>query len=206
MLIRNEIASGDLRNVIDTILNIPEGGNQKICIYLNDKESDIIVRNLIIILLATYFPNGEASEMITHFWYSSALTPHMMATMKEMLAPIVREFCKDLETPSPDFKGVIISEWDVGESDTTVRVLFPEKIWRRLLAVVEGDCPCDFEAAEKSRREINVNPASQHTRDEQDRINFLAPPSRRLTDNKFRERGIMLPFGTPAESFIVPNP
>ena len=64
----------------------------------------------------------------------------------------------------------------------------------------------DFDAAEKSRRGENVHPAHQHLTDEKEIVYFNAPPFKRLIDSKFREQGLMLPFGYQTKDFIVPNP
>jgi hypothetical protein len=98
-----------LRNAIHTILSIPEGLTQTFGIPLNDKNDDIIVRNTIILLLALSFPNGEASEVIIHLWYSTAITTPMALFMKEALAPNIKEFYNSLP-PSTDPRRVVGDE------------------------------------------------------------------------------------------------
>jgi hypothetical protein len=80
-------------------------------------------------------------------------------------------------------------------------------MWKRLLAALEGkgECCTNFEKAEKSREEIDVHPESQNWVDGTERLYFNAPRFRRVVD-VFRQRGIMLPFGCPADVFKVLNP
>jgi hypothetical protein len=62
------IATGDLRNFFEPILSIPEGAKQEFGICLNDIETDIVLRNAIILLLAFSTPDGEVCELIIHLW------------------------------------------------------------------------------------------------------------------------------------------
>jgi hypothetical protein len=128
----------------------------------------------------------------------------MAAAIKEKLSPLIKEACDFDHNVDPE--GVSFYTWEFGKS--SLRLVLQHKMWKRLLAAVEGkgECCTNFEKAEKSRKEINVHPASQHWVDETERLYFNAPRFRRVVDDVSRQRGIMLPFGCPVGTFKVPNP
>jgi hypothetical protein len=155
-----------------------------------------------ILLLAFSSPNGEASELIIHLWYSCALTTPMAAALKEKLAPLIKKAYNKLKDPLPE--SMIVWPFMFGNSCLFLTLKF--MMWKRLLDLVEGKCFTDFEKADKSRKIVNSNLASQHWIDETERLNFNAPRSRRVVDDLFRERGIMLPSGAAIDNFKIPNP
>jgi hypothetical protein len=56
-----------------TVLELPSTYKKTCTVTINNRDEDIVLRNAIILLLAFHFPNGEASELIVHLWYSAAL-------------------------------------------------------------------------------------------------------------------------------------
>ncbi len=84
-------ASGDLRNVVETVNGIPNDFKQKCTIVINDKDPTIIIRNAIFLLLAFIFQDGEASELIVHLWYSASLPSQMWRGVTEKVMPFIRD-------------------------------------------------------------------------------------------------------------------
>ncbi|KAK0437608.1 uncharacterized protein EV420DRAFT_1587760 [Desarmillaria tabescens] len=65
------IASGDLRNVVRTINELPEDYSGSIKIVLNDKNPMIVCRNLLILsILGVIADVEEGAEHALHLWYS----------------------------------------------------------------------------------------------------------------------------------------
>lgn len=66
------IASGDLRNVVRTINELPDNYSGHVTIVLNDRQPMIVARNLLILtILGTISDNAEAADVALHFWYSA---------------------------------------------------------------------------------------------------------------------------------------
>ncbi|KAF2192620.1 hypothetical protein K469DRAFT_553355, partial [Zopfia rhizophila CBS 207.26] len=60
--------SGDLRNVIKSILGLPEEYKGKCSIIMNDYDIHIVARNTIILLTALKFEPETAVPMTIHIW------------------------------------------------------------------------------------------------------------------------------------------
>ena len=84
-------ASGDLRCTMKTILSVPSGHKKRCAIVIIDGDPLVALRNTILLLLALMFPNGEASELIFHLWYSASLPAHIIRFISEKLTPRIRE-------------------------------------------------------------------------------------------------------------------
>ena len=60
------MASGDLRNVVKTLAQLPDSYTALCEVVINDKDFDIVARNAIILLIAISCPTDLASEAILH--------------------------------------------------------------------------------------------------------------------------------------------
>lgn len=85
-------ASGDLRNTIETIIGISYEFRQKCEIIINDKDSNVVIRHTIMLLLAFTFPDREASKLIVHLWYSVSLPSLMWREVTEAITPLIIDF------------------------------------------------------------------------------------------------------------------
>ncbi|MCO5551833.1 hypothetical protein L7F22_005336 [Adiantum nelumboides] len=66
-------ASGDLRNVFDTVCQLPEKFGSQVTIYINDHNPIIMARNFLMLrMLQAYGSN--ALDSVIALWYSAALT------------------------------------------------------------------------------------------------------------------------------------
>lgn len=52
-------ASGDMRNVVETIVCLPSEYTKPLMLHINDKDFDIVTRNLLITLLALAAPTDS---------------------------------------------------------------------------------------------------------------------------------------------------
>ncbi len=68
------LASGDIRNLIETVNGLPKHYQGKCDILLNDIDPIVVNRNLIILfaLLGSGPSMDEAAELATHLMYSAA--------------------------------------------------------------------------------------------------------------------------------------
>ncbi|TVY65922.1 hypothetical protein Focb16_v011164 [Fusarium oxysporum f. sp. cubense] len=87
-------ASGDLRNVVQTITQLPPSYEPPIEIIMNDHEFDVVARNVIILLLAlTADDRDEAVDCILHIWYSSFIRKSHVDILKQRIRPLIQSVC-----------------------------------------------------------------------------------------------------------------
>ncbi|KAK2680664.1 hypothetical protein RAB80_002457 [Fusarium oxysporum f. sp. vasinfectum] len=88
------VASGDLRNVVQTITQLPPSYEQPVEIIMNDHEFDVVTRNVIILLLAlTADDRDEAVDCILHIWYSSFIRKSHVDILKQRIQPLIQSAC-----------------------------------------------------------------------------------------------------------------
>lgn len=78
------LAASDIRNLVETINNLPRGYQGTCDILLNEPETISANRNLVILyILMTAGPSiEETAELVLHLMYSSRLTPNMAAYLR----------------------------------------------------------------------------------------------------------------------------
>jgi hypothetical protein len=86
------IASGDLRNIVKTIACLPTSFTQSTDLYINDRDLDIVARNLILLLIGLIVEeDNEAVECMIHVWYSAFLRECDMAILRDRVRPLVED-------------------------------------------------------------------------------------------------------------------
>ncbi|KAJ5798007.1 uncharacterized protein N7503_007303 [Penicillium pulvis] len=127
-------ASGDLRNVIKTVIGLPSTYNHHLHITINDRDFDIVARNFILLLIAlTVEQVDEAVDCILHLWYSALVRESHIEILQRHIRPLFEEVCGRMrETPYGGFFG---KKWRFRQCSLTV---FLEKSsWDRLLSFVD---------------------------------------------------------------------
>jgi hypothetical protein len=61
-------ASGDLRNVFKTVIELPQEYTGQCAFTVNDLDFDIVARNVIMLMVALYIETEEAVPAMIHFW------------------------------------------------------------------------------------------------------------------------------------------
>lgn len=186
-----------------TINHIPPTYKQKIEVVLNELNTDIVLRNAVMLLLAFLYPDGEASELIIHFWYSAALPFEMyMNGIAERVLPLIKGVCYSLEGEA---NGSVFSKtWDFGQS--SLRLTLMKHQWARLLDQLELKYTLPIADAIKERENVMVDGLNESQKDIVDQVAFLRNTFHRLCDKKWRETGLLLPFSHERKGFDVPNP
>ncbi|EWZ90767.1 hypothetical protein NW765_016088 [Fusarium oxysporum] len=96
-------ASGDLRNVVQTIAQLPPSYEQPIDIIVNDREFDVVARNAIILLLAlTADDRDEAVDCILHIWYSASICKSHVDMFKQRIRPLIQNVCHKVKDKRKD--------------------------------------------------------------------------------------------------------
>ncbi|KAF5577993.1 hypothetical protein FPCIR_11794 [Fusarium pseudocircinatum] len=180
-------ASGDLRNVVKTIAQLPLGSDQPIDITINDRDLNIVGRNAIILLIAlTSEDDEQAIDCIIHTWYSSFIRKSDQAVLDQRIRPLIQAVC-DKVKGKPDNR-ILGKTWGA---------------WDKLLSFVKTRSGLTMEKANQYRKDVTL---AESERDFLDRHYVFLPPSHRVAKQRFREDGVLQPFGAGRGEFTIPNP
>ncbi|KAL8367047.1 hypothetical protein RB599_010961 [Gaeumannomyces hyphopodioides] len=194
-------ASGDLRNVIMSIGKLPQEYKHDVSVVLNDKEFDVVARNVILLLIfATVQDADTAADCVLHVFYSAFLTKSHMDILTIMLRPLVQDVCT--KTEGKDQEALLAKTWTLKDG-VQMRVVLSRRQWLRLLAMTEAPKKIKIGKAKATRDKV-VNARARE--DYRDRHMLCQIPHMRMGSNKFYADGMLLPFGTPRADFTMPNP
>ena len=93
-------ASGGLRNVIKSVVGLPENHRGKCVNVINDRKFLIVARNIIMLFIALSLNAETAVPMIIHLWYSAWLPRSMVEALQSNILPLIEEVCKKIEGKS----------------------------------------------------------------------------------------------------------
>lgn len=89
-------ASGDLRNVIRTVNELPEDYAGELTLMLNDREPRTVIRNiLLLIILGTVDSDAQAAEVALHAWYSAFIRLSHEHRLHQAILQLVKHAEKD---------------------------------------------------------------------------------------------------------------
>ncbi len=200
-----------MRHVIKTIANLPDMMDQQISIVINDREFGVVARNTILLLLAltaqditemnetTISP--DIVEGLIHLWYSALIPSSVQSQLQDRVKPLIEELCSRI-TNKP-LNSVIGKTWEFSHG-RTLRLVLLKRDWLQLLELL--DLPKDITPEDAVRIRTRVTLAPART-DYRERWYFKdVSPFIRIAKQRFREDGLLLPFGYPREAFNIPNP
>jgi hypothetical protein len=178
-----------------------------VSLTLNDRDFDIVARNLIMLLAALQLDqiqdadNIEAGiETIIHLWYSAKLQSSQLRQLQSSILPLFQEVCvKIKDKPSGTILGNI---WTFG-SNKSLRVTLTKEKWMQLPCFLEIPTNLSCTRADDIRKATTLAPTRQ---DYRDRNLVLQKPVHRVCKHRFREDGILLPFAGSRQGFDCPNP
>ncbi|ROT36821.1 hypothetical protein SODALDRAFT_298432 [Sodiomyces alkalinus F11] len=193
-------ASGDLRNLVKTIAQLPASYSGTLDVTLNDLELDIVVRNAIMLLVAFIVDNtDDAVDCIIHVWYSARIRTSHLEILQQRIRPLVQEVCD--KTREKDPRSVWERTWTFGQN--SLRLVLAQSAWNRFLSYLDVPPGLDAEKANRIRRAVTLAESRQ---DYRDRHFLFHSPSHRMAKYRFWEDGLLLPFGSRRDEFAVPNP
>jgi Domain of unknown function (DUF4470) len=194
-------ASGDIRNVLKTIACLPEEYQQSISVVLNDRDFDIVARNLIM-LLATLQPDkhpDEVLESIIHVWYSAKLQSSHLHHLQSSIGQLFQEVCAKIKHKP---NGTLLGKtWIFGTK--SLRVTLSKEKWMLLPSFLTVPDGLSCSLADEIRKATTLAP---ERKDYRDRNTLLQRPAHRVCKERFREDGILLSFARPRQAFDSPNP
>ncbi|KAL8640808.1 MAG: hypothetical protein Q9226_008703 [Calogaya cf. arnoldii] len=190
-------ATGDPRNLMSTINGLPNTYEGKTTCVLNDKNLNVVARNVVMLLIAAQSPPVEAAETILHVWYSARLTKGMLAAINKY----ARELIEDLNLKIKDKSDKVLQSkrWPFGSVEVTVRLTKPQ--WKTVLSII--DAKHDLSKTEEERRKVVLAP---HRLDYRERELHTLSGFSRLGSMRFRETGVLAPLASVLGHFDYPNP
>lgn len=159
-----------------------------------------MARNIILLLIALVVDNeDEAVECMIHTWYSASIRPSDMAILETRIRPLIEDVVRRIAN-----KASAVSQrktWTFGQNTCTVEM--SKSSWTSLLRYLKNMEGLTAERARQIRSRVTLAPERV---DYRDRHMLTLTPARRLYMQRFREDGLLLPFGASRVAFNVPNP
>ncbi|KAL6702167.1 hypothetical protein J3F84DRAFT_399618 [Trichoderma pleuroticola] len=193
-------SSGDLRNVVKTIAQVPAGYNKPIEVTVNDDDLDVVARNAIILLIALVSENiDEAADCIIHVWYSALIRKSDLDMMQQKVLPLVQDICEKVK--DKDAQSLLGKTWRFAKG--SLRLVLQKSQWDRLLTYMNPPQGLTAEQASSIRTAVTL---AESNKDFLDLHLLFQSPARRIAKHRFRQDGLLLPFGAPRQEFQEPNP
>ncbi|KAH9206685.1 hypothetical protein DL95DRAFT_486583 [Leptodontidium sp. 2 PMI_412] len=192
-------ASGDVRNVVKSLAGLTLSYSGQCEVVINDRDFDIVARNVIILLSSLYFDPDEATSIMLHIWYSALIPKQMLCSLQDKVLPLFQEVCSKIrDRPVVTLQS---KTWSCGAR--SLRLVLPKALWDRLPSYLE--VPDGLSSAQAQGIMIATTLPPER-RDYVDRAHYTRPPPWRVCTTRFRTDGILLPFGQPRSEFDTPNP
>lgn len=195
--------------MVKTISELPEPFTRRIEVTLNDREFYIVARNAILLLFSltalevTSTPPDSFThaEALIHLWYSASLPSDILLQLVSRVKPLFTDVCERISAKGDE--EIVEKTWNFSHH-RSLRLVLNKEEWFRLEALCEVPSDLTQDKAHHIRTAITLAPGR---RDYRDRWYFKdATSSTRVSKKKFREDGLLLPFGHHRVGFDRPNP
>lgn len=194
------VASGDLRNVVKTIAQIPRSYNQSVDVTMNDRDLDVVARNAIMLLIALVVDDiDEAIDCMIHVWYSALIRRSDLNILQQQIRPLIESVCEKIQNKEPG--GLLGKTWTFGQR--SLRLVLKKSSWDSVLFFMNIPNGLTAERASQIRTAVTL---AKCRKDYRDRHSLFQSPSHRIARNRFCEDGLLLPFGSRRYDFREPNP
>ncbi|KAI0974668.1 hypothetical protein F4678DRAFT_485689 [Xylaria arbuscula] len=190
----------DLRNVVLSVANLPQNYRSPLHLVINDHDIDIVARNLIflLIMLVEEDPNIAANSML-HVWYSALITEPCYNLLQKKIKPLIEEVCSKIA--GKDSRTLLGKTWVFGSN--SLRLILTHESWMKLPLYFDVPSGMTKETAHGIRQAV-VNAPSRV--DFVDRALLIRSPAMGLGMIKYRNDGVLIPFGQACDAFVIPNP
>lgn len=190
-------ASGDLRNVIKTIIGLPESYAGNCTVVVNDLNTAIVARNAMLLLTALHFEPEVAAPIMLHLWYSAMLPQAILQALQDGILPYIHDVCNKIKDKPTD--SMQAKTFEIGGS--SVRLMLKKREWVGLATMFKVPEGLRAPEAQSIRRSVTMTRV-----DHIDRHIYKMSPGRRAGAIDFRQHGVLLPFGASRKDFAMPNP
>ncbi|EQL01827.1 MYND finger family protein [Ophiocordyceps sinensis CO18] len=193
-------ASGDLRNLVKTIAQLPSSYSHSIEATINDRDLDVMARNVILLLIALVVQDVEEKiDCMIHVWYSVLIRKTDNDLVQHHIRPLIEAVCAKIKDKDPG--SLLGKTWEFGRR--SLRVVLEKRSWDCLLSFLDVPSGLTAERALEIRAAV-TNAGTR--RDHRHRRLYCLSPSHRIATNQFWEEGLLLPFGSRRADFCQPNP
>ena len=192
-------ASGDIRHVVKSLTGLPETYMGHCEVVVNDKDSDIVARNAILLLTALHFSPDVATPMMLHLWYSALIPAQMLLSLRDNILPLIQEVCDKIQ--SKPAQSLLSKKWTY--EARSLRLVLTKAQWDHLLLYFVVPDGLSAAQAQVIRASITLAP---ERKDFLERAQCTQPPAWRVCMMRFRKDGILLPFGSSRQELDTPNP
>ncbi|KAI1655761.1 hypothetical protein F4813DRAFT_153019 [Daldinia decipiens] len=202
-------ASGDVRNVVQTIRNLPPDFEHQVKMTINDRDFNVTARNAVILLLALSSLEEDPdqtdyerlAETLIHVWYSATITKDTLSELQSRVKPLISDVCQRAVDGE---SGISLGKTWTFKSGSSLLLSLKKEDWARVMEFFDVPEDLTLEKARKIRQAITLAPERE---DYRDRWYFKdASPSMRVAKQRYREDGLLLAFGHPRIGFDYPNP
>ena len=190
-------ASGDLRNVIKTVIGLPESYAGNCTVVVNDLNTAIVARNAMLLLTALHFEPEVAAPIMLHLWYSAMLPQAILQALQDGIFPYIHDVCNKIKDKPTD--SMQAKTFEIGGS--SVRLMLKKWEWVGLATMFKVPEGLRAPEAQSIRRSVTMTRV-----DHIDRHIYKMSPGRRAGAIDFRQHGVLLPFGASRKDFAMPNP
>ena len=180
-------------------MGLPKDFNKHCEIFVNDKDDDIVARNIIVLLATRCFDPSTVPEAVLHIWYSALLPTSVFRSLQETVLPLIQDICNKIKGKDDDL--LLSKTWNF--ATCTVRVLLKKAQWNHVLQCLQVPGELSIVQALDVRKATTLAP---HRIDYLHRSYCSQPSGWRAPRQKFREDGLLLPFGASRTEFMTPNP
>lgn len=193
------LASGDIRHVIKTISALPATFSGRLSVDVNDQSMDITARNaLILLIFLTIEDPVRAATAVVHWWYSGRLSPECWLATEEARA-WVHTTCRELRLSHATEEGIPCRKiWTSRLHQSSLTMDLTAAQWRALLLYLSRSALCVHQSETRRLRMMG------HPADGNYALKMVAGWAR--CSARFRETGVLLPFGQGDSDFVIPNP
>ena len=194
-----------------TLADLPNDYCNNVQATLNDREFKVVARNAILLLLAlttedtrTAADTSEVlncAESLIHLWYSAFIHLDLISQLHARVKPLIDDVCNRI-TQKPA-NAILGKTWTFATGNI-LRLVLRKKDWLTLQTYLDIPDGLTKEAAGNIRAATTL---ALERADYRDRWYFNNQnPFMRIAKQRFREDGLLLPFGHPRVGFNIPNP
>lgn len=133
-------------------------------------------------------------DCMIHLWYSAFLTPEHRATIDRCVRPVVEEVVGEIKNKQDDLP----VEKTVQKGKVSLRIILQKTDWIRMLDMLDRNLDPDH-------ARISRNNLLCHRKDFLHRDLLMKRGYQRTTCCRFRDTGILKPFGADVSDFTATN-
>lgn len=141
----------------------------------------------------------EAVDCIIHVWYSVLLRKAHLDVLQQQICPLIENVCEKIK--SKETGGFFGKTWTFGQR--SLRLVLEKPSWDGVLSSLHVPEGLTVGRANQIRTAVTL---AESRKDYADRNRLFQRPFYRIAKHRFREDGLLLPFGSPRSDFQEPNP